>query len=100
MVVIISEERFQSQSRRLLEQYLFLKEKFPKDEKFKKLGRVPRVLKTLYRKDKVYAVKQLNYLEKHQIFFSEERRSLVVQMTELLQKLILHQKLNRPKGTR
>lgn len=95
MVVIISEERFLSQSRRFLEQYLYLKEKFPEDAKFKKIKRAISPLKKLYRRDKVYAVKQLNYLEKYQIFFTEERRALVIQVIELLQKLILHKKLNR-----
>lgn len=95
MIVIISEERFLSQSRRFLEQYLYLAEKFPEDLKFKKIKRILRSLKGLYRRDKVYAVKQLNYLEKSQLFFTEERRALVVQVIELLQKLILHKKVNK-----
>lgn len=96
MVVIISEERFLSQIRRCAGQYAYLLEKFPEDESLKKLKRVMRPMKGLYRRDKVYAVKQLNYLEKYQITFSEEPRALVVQMIELLQKLILHKKLNKP----
>ncbi|GEM_PF-4359239 len=94
MVCIISEERFLSQGRKFEEQYAFLAEKFPKDETFKKIKRVLRIFKNLYAKDKVYAVKQLNYLEKYQISFSEERRALVVQMINVLEKLILQKKLN------
>lgn len=96
MPIIISEERFLSQSRACVERYKELKEKFPDDRNFKKLDRVVRPLKTLYGKDKVYAVKHLNYLEACQITFSEERRALIVQVIELLQKLILHKKLQKP----
>ena len=97
MAMIITEERYTSLARKHKEQYAFLREKFPNDIAFKKAGRVVRVLHTLYPKDKVYAVKQLNYLERHQILFTEERRALIVQIIELLQKLILHKKLNKPK---
>ncbi len=95
MANIISEERFLSQARKVKEQFLALREKFPEDRNFKKLNRVVRSFKGLYGRDKVYAVKQLNYLETVQVSFSEERRALVVQMIELLQKLILHKKLNK-----
>ena len=96
MVIIIAEERFLSLSLKCSEQYLYLREKFPEDLKFKKLKRVIVSLKVLYKKDKVYAVKYLNYLEKYQMHFTEERRALVVQLIELLQKLILHKKLQKP----
>jgi len=52
-------------------------------------------MKGLYGRDKVYAVKQLNFLEDAQIAYTEERRALIVQMIELLQKLILHKKLQK-----
>jgi hypothetical protein len=97
MITIISEERYKSQTKKFLEQYSHLKMKFPEDIKFKKIGRVLRALKTLYAKDKVYAVKQLNYVEKGFMYFAEERRALLVQVTELLQKLILHKKVNKDK---
>lgn len=95
MVTIITEERFLSQARKHTEQFLYLKEKFPEDKSFKKIGRIARTLKSLYGRDKVYAVRQLNYLEKAQASFSEEQHALIVQLIELLQKLILHKKLNR-----
>jgi hypothetical protein len=95
MTTIITEERFLSQARKYSEQFLYLKAKFPEDKSFKKLNRVIRSFKGLYGREKVYAVKQLNFLENVQISFSEERRALVVQMIELLQKLILHKKLNK-----
>ena len=98
MPVIISEERYLSQSRRCWEQYLVLGEKFPNDKNFKKLARIIRPLKNLYHRDKVYAVRSLNYLENCQLAFSEERRALVVQVIELLQKLILHKKLQKPES--
>ncbi|MDH3324862.1 MAG: hypothetical protein OEL89_04445 [Candidatus Peregrinibacteria bacterium] len=97
MPIIISKERYRSQSRKFLEQYLYLQKKYPEDNDFKKVGRILRALKMLYPKDKVYAVKQLNYVEKSLILFSDERRSLLVQVMELLQKLILHKKLNKKK---
>ncbi len=95
MSIIITEERYLSLSRKCVEQFLYLKEKFPEDKGFKKIGRIAKGLKPLYGRDKVYAVRQLNYLEKAQIAFNEERRALIVQMIELLQKLILHKKLNK-----
>jgi glucose-6-phosphate 1-dehydrogenase len=98
MTTIITEERFLSQARKFKEQFLYLQAKFPDDKSFKKLNRVIRSFKGLYGRDKVYAVKQLNYLETVQIGFSEERRALVVHMIELLQKLILHKKLNKEGG--
>jgi hypothetical protein len=61
----------------------------------KKLGRVYRQMKSLYFRDKVYAIKHLNFLEKMQVVFSEERKALVVRTIEILQKLILHKKLNK-----
>ena len=95
MVVIISEERYLSLVRKHLEQYEYLREKFPNDVDWKKLKRITRTFKHLYSKDKVYAVKQLNFLEAVQISYSEERRALIVQMIEMLQKLILHKKLQK-----
>lgn len=95
MSVIISEERYLSLTRKSVEQFEVLKAKFPEDKSFKKIGRIAKSLKSLYGRDKVYAVRQLNYLEKAQVAFSEERRALIVQMIELLQKLILHKKLNK-----
>ena len=95
MVMIISEERYLSLVRKHTEQYLYLKEKFPNDKDWKKVKRVLSTLKGLYGRDKVYAVKQMNLLEDRQILFSEERRALIVQLVELLQKLILHKKLQR-----
>lgn len=99
MVNIISEERFLSQIRRALEKYVLLQEGDPEDKKFKKIGYKIRGLKKLYKKDKVYAVKQLNYFEKSQILFTEEKRALVVFLIEVLQKLILHKKLQKPIST-
>ena len=75
--------------------YKDLLDKDPKDVNFKKLSRVYRQMKSLYFRDKVYAVKHLNFLEKMQVFFSEEKRALVVQTVEILEKLILHKKLNK-----
>lgn len=98
MTLIISEERFKSQGFELLESYKALQQKFPKDVSFKKVGRSIRTLRSLYGRDKVYAVRQLNYLEKAQIAFDEERRALIVRAIELLQKLILHKKLNQEKS--
>lgn len=98
MSVIITEERFLSQARKHVEQALYLKAKFPEDKNFKKIVRIAKSLKPLYGRDKVYSVRQLNFLEKAQIVFRDERRALIVQMIELLQKLILHKKLNRDKA--
>ena len=94
MPIIISEERFKSQYNQILERYILLKEKFPKDVKFKKLNRVIRQMKSAYSRDKIYSVKYLNHFEMVQVSFSEERRALIVKCVELMQKVILHKKLN------
>jgi hypothetical protein len=95
MTSIISEERFISQSQQVRHFYKILLDKEKDDENFRKLGRVYRQIKSLYFRDKVYAVRQLNFLEKMQTVFFEEKRALVVQTVEILQKLILHKKLNK-----
>ena len=93
MACVISKERYISQVKGFQEAYLVLREKFPEDENFRNLKPVIMNLKKLYPKDKVYAVKQMNYLEKHQVTFVEERRALIVKIVGVLQKLILHKKL-------
>jgi uncharacterized membrane protein YbaN (DUF454 family) len=93
MVKILTEERFRSHVKQAMESFKKLKDKFPEDDNFRKISRVYRQMKSLYFRDKVYAVKHLNYLEKYQSSFTEERRALIVQTIEILQKLILHKKL-------
>jgi len=95
MTLIISEERFISRVQRVRHSYKDLLVKYKEDVNLKKLGRVYRQMKSLYFRDKVYAIKHLNFLEKMQVVFSEEKRALVVQTVEILEKLILHKKLNR-----
>jgi uncharacterized membrane protein YbaN (DUF454 family) len=95
MVKILTEERFQSQIKEARESFRRLRDKFPEDDNFRKISRVFRQIKSLYFRDKVYAVKHLNFLEKIQVVFSEERKALVVRTIEILQKLILHKKLNK-----
>ena len=95
MTLIISEERFISQTQRVRHFYKELLVKYPNDVDLKKLSRVYRQMKSLYFRDKIYVVKHLNFLEKIQVAFTEERHSLVVQTVEIMQKLILHKKLNK-----
>ena len=97
MPQILSDEQFKSRYTLIWEKYQALKEKFPEDKHWKKLGRVLRQAKASYGKDKVYAVKYLNYFEMVQVSYSEERRALVVRAIELMQKVILHKKLNTEK---
>ncbi|PID70104.1 hypothetical protein CSB37_03790 [bacterium DOLZORAL124_38_8] len=96
MAEIITFEQYKGRCKRLIESYQLLKKKFPEDVKFKKMNRVFRLMRSLYGRDKIYAVNHLNYLEHHQVYFDEERRALIVQGIELLKKLILHKKLNKP----
>lgn len=93
MPVIISEERFKSLYDQLWEKYLELAEKFPEDQKFKKLGRMIKLSKQAYRRDSVYAVKYLNHFEQVLVSYNEERRALIVRFIELMQKVILHKKI-------
>lgn len=94
MPEIISEVRFKSLYDQLWEKYLELVEKFPEDKNFKKLGRIIKLSKQAYRRDSVYAVKYLNNFEHVQLSYQEERRALIVRYIELMQKVILHKKLN------
>ena len=99
MTEIISFERFKSQYKNILEKYKILlakdKEKGEVDINFKKIGRIIKNIRSIYGRDKVYAVRYLNYLEKYQCMFSEEKRALIVKAVELCQKVILHKKLRK-----
>jgi len=95
MPVIITEEQFKSR-------YLAIKERFEvlnafdkQDARWKKVGRLIKIMKQVYHRDKVYAVKYMNLLEKYQPSFQEEKRALIVRSIDLMQKVILHKKLNR-----
>lgn len=96
MAHIISAQRYQSQIKQAEEKYKLLTKKEEEDKKWKKLRGRMKKLRSLYHKDKVYAVKQLNFFEQSQILFQNEKRALIVFIVELLQKLILHKKLNKP----
>ncbi len=95
MPVIISEEQFKSQCRAIKERFLVLKESDPEDPYWKKAERIIFQMCCAYGRDKVYAVKYLNLLEKYQPSFQEEKRALIVRAVELMQKVILHKKLNK-----
>lgn len=95
MPEIISAEQFESKYQELLERYKDLRKKFPDDIRFKKLGHVLRQSRSAHTRDRLYVVKYLNFFESKQIFFREERRAWVVRIFELLQKVILHKKLNK-----
>ena len=93
MPTIITPERFNSLYQDIWERYLVLREKFPDDKNLKKFRRLFRLMKGAYDRDKVYAVKYLNTLERIQISFTEERRALIVRAVELMQKVILQKKV-------
>ncbi len=94
MPVIITKERFRSLYEALLEHYKTLKATDKTDLKWRKIGNTIRRMKQVMARDKVYAVKYLNILEGAQPQFRNEKRALVVKCLELLQKVILHKKLN------
>ena len=96
MAEILSFEQYKGRCSRMIASYKILKEKFPEDIKFKKMNRVFKQMKSLYGRDKIYAINHMNYLANHQLYFEEERRALIVQAIELLKKVILHKKLNKP----
>ena len=94
MPLIISEEQFRSRYRLIREKFLELKKIDLEDKYWKKIGRIITQMRGAYRRDKVYAVKYLNHLERYQPSFREEKRALIVKSIELMQKVILHKKLN------
>ncbi len=67
----------------------------PEKNRFKKVGRIVERMKSAKARPKMYAIKCLNSLEKYQMLFSNEERAVIVQMVELMEKVILHKKLNR-----
>lgn len=91
--MILSPERFKSLYTAIWQQYLALSEKFPDDKQWKKMRRLFKLIKSSYGRDKVYAVKYLNTLERIQVGLTEERRALIVRAIELMQKVILQKKI-------
>jgi hypothetical protein len=121
-VTIISPERFKSTYESIKERYYevlktsekkynhqelqekFLEENSERSEKseeltpknrFKKVQKILIRMKSAYARPKMYAIKNLNALEKYQIMFKDEERAVIVQMIELMEKVILHKKLNK-----
>ena len=94
MTEIISFERFKSQYKLIKTKVQELKLKFPEDLRLKKISRTLYRMKSAYSRDKSYAIKYLNTLEKYRLFFSEERGALIVKAIELMEKVILHKKIN------
>lgn len=102
-VMILSPERFKSTYCSIKERYVLLLEKSEsstmKDElekkRFKKVQKIVVRMKSAYARPKMYAIKNLNALEKYQVLFQDEERAVIVQMVELMEKVILHKKLNR-----
>lgn len=119
MVNIISDEQFKSKYLSIKERYFSVLEvsdrnfKRDQDEKkqnykhlsdvaqnpeknrFKKVKRILERMKSAKARPKMYAIKCLNSLEKYQMLFQNEERAIIVQMVELMEKVILHKKLNR-----
>ena len=67
----------------------------PEKNRFKKVKRILERMKSAKARPKMYAIKCLNSLEKYQMLFQNEERAIIVQMVELMEKVILHKKLNR-----
>lgn len=103
MVNIISDEQFKSRYLAIKERYtqiLKISEKNFQHEqseknRFKKVARIVERMKSAKARPKMYAIKCLNSLEKYQMMFQNEERAIIVQMVELMEKVILHKKLNR-----
>lgn len=99
---IISLQRFISEYTRIKDRYDFLLDRFNDEEKismdyrrFKKVGRIMLRMKESYTRKKMFSIKNLNSLEKYQMMFSNEEHAVIVQAIELLEKVILHKKLNK-----
>lgn len=95
MPTIITQEQYQKQTQILWEKCTELQKKYPEDLRLKKMGRNIKRISKAYGAHKNFASKYLNIFEKYRHFFREERGALIVKCIELLQKLILHKKLNR-----
>jgi len=97
MTSIISKERFLSQVKKAQHKHAQMLQSCPSDQSFRAIG--PRIydLRKLYDREKIYAVKQMQYFRQYQRLFTKEKRALMVTITELLQKLILHKKLESNK---
>ncbi len=119
MANIISKEQFKSRYLSIKERYLQVLEKSnkrfqeeriqkrnnarflsdleenPEKNRFQKVGRILIRMKDAHARPKMHSIKYLNSLEKYQMMFKDEERAVIVQMVELMEKVILHKKLNR-----
>lgn len=92
---ILPSEEFKRQYREIIAKYKELAPKNTENIRFKKMGQVLVRMKSAQAREKIYAIKYLNSLEKYQPIFRDEERALVVKSVELLEKVILHKKLNK-----
>lgn len=95
---ILPPEEFKRQYRDIIFRYKGLldkNEENKRNRRFKKMGQVLIRMKAAQARDKIYAIKYLNSLEKYQPLFRDEERALVVKAVELLEKVILHKKRNK-----
>lgn len=95
MSVILSEERFTSERKRLWMRYKILQEKTPTDERWNKMEKNFLRMERCYRSKKVLSIKTLRFFEKYQRVFQEEQRSVITHSIELMKKLLWQKKLNR-----
>jgi len=98
MTQIISKERYQGQIKCAMEKHIELLRHNKNDDKFRKVGSRITELKGLYGRSKVYAVKQMNYFKRSQLIFINKKRVLMIFVTEVLQKLVFHNKLQKHKN--
>ena len=96
-VLEISEKNFNNEREEKKRNYKNLSDIIDESEKnrFKKVKRILERMKSAKERQKMYAIKCLNSLEKYQMLFQNEERAVIVQMVELMEKVILHKKLNR-----
>ncbi len=92
---IITEERFRSQYGDIKADYAALLQAEPDDKRWRRFGRLVQRLRRAYRVEKLYAVKYLNELQIQQRSFRGAKNALIVRAIELMQRVILHKKLNR-----
>ena len=98
IVNILPREEFKRQYREIIFRYNQLlenKKENRENRRFTKMGKVLQRMKSAQAREKIYAIKYLNSLEKYQPIFRDEERALVVKAVELLEKVILHKKLNK-----
>ncbi|MEI7511530.1 MAG: hypothetical protein WCJ84_05210 [Candidatus Peregrinibacteria bacterium] len=97
MANVISEEDYLRQYQILLERFQKFQADDPENERFLRMGKNFKRLQNAYSRHPFFVVRQMRAIEKYHLVFQGEQRSVMIEMVELLKKLLWEKKLSREK---